>query len=280
VASIAVYGRDFALHSDKILDMGPFDLRFLVEGDSWMDRSSIPQLSLPYYLAMELTARGRSALIINVAKSGDELSDITDVMQGELMYWLEQDTYDGILLSAGGNDFIDAARDPGPGQGLLRNMAGQPLPADGYDCVDQAALKTLVENFLDPNFDKLIGAIRANPASANTPIYLNCYDTPTARNAPAAPGIGPWLYTAYRKNSIDPSLWPALTAGIFGDVKDAITGWAAPHNAGVVTVKTTGTLTPAAAGATGSSGDWANEIHPNASGWRKLAKVWADALQL
>ena len=35
---------------------------------------------------------------------------------------------------------------------------------------------------------------------------------------------------------------------------------------------------PAAAGTTGSSGDWANEIHPNAAGWKKLAKVWATAL--
>jgi hypothetical protein len=278
VASIAVYGRDFALNSDKILNQGPFDHRFLVEGDSWMDRSSIPQLSLAYYLAQELTARGVSALLINISKAGDELADITNVMGGELMYWLQQDTYDGILLSAGGNDFIDAARDPAAGKGLLRNMAGQPLPADGYDCVDQGALTILVDNFLVPNFDKLAKAIRANPASANTPIYLNCYDTPTARNAPAGFGFGPWLYTAYQKNSIDPTLWPRLTAGIFGDVKKAISDWTAPNYAGVTAVPTTGVLTPAAAGTTGSSGDWANEIHPNASGWRKLAKVWATTL--
>jgi hypothetical protein len=277
MASIAVFGHEYLAHPDKIDDMGPFDHLFLAEGDSWMDRSSLTQLSLPYYLAMELNKRNQSVLIINIAKAGDTLRNITDVLQGEFMWWLKQDTYDGILFSAGGNDFINAARDEPAGQGLLHDMAGLPLPANGYDCVDQNALAALVKNYLDPNFDKLAAAVRATPKNPNTPIYLNSYDTPTARNAPAAPGIGPWLYTAYRKNSVNPLLWPALTAGIFNDVKQTIDGWAL-RNANVSTVPTTGVLTPSAAGSTGSDADWANEIHPNAAGWQKLAKVWATAL--
>lgn len=277
MASIAVFGHEYLLHPDKIEDMGPFDHRFLAEGDSWMDRSSLTQLSLPYYLAMELNARNKSVLIINIAKAGDTLRHITEVMQGEFMWWLRQDTYDGILLSAGGNDFIDAARDAPAGKGLLRDMAGLPLPADGYGCVDQGALSSLVNDYLDPNFDKLAAALRANSQNSKTPLYLNCYDTPTARNAPAAPGVGPWLYTAYRKNSIDPSLWQTLTSGIFRDMKQTISGWTL-RNPNVSAVPTTGVLTAAAPGTTGSSGDWANEIHPNAAGWQKLAKVWADAL--
>ena len=35
---------------------------------------------------------------------------------------------------------------------------------------------------------------------------------------------------------------------------------------------TRGALTPAAASATGPSGDWENEIHPSAAGYRKLAE--------
>lgn len=279
VASVAVYGHEYNLHSDKINDMGPFDKTYLAEGDSWMDRSSLTQLSLPYYLAMEANARGRSVLIINVAKAGDTMRNISSVMQGEFMWWLKQFTYNGILFSAGGNDFIDAARDAPPGKGLLRDMTGQPLPADGYECVEPAALSALVKNYLDPNFDKLAKAIRASTQNGNTPVYLNCYDTPTARNARAAPDIGPWLYTAYQKNHIDSSLWLALTAGIFRDVKQTVTGFAL-RNANVSTVPTTGVLSPAAENTTGSSGDWANEIHPNASGWAKLAKVWADELGL
>lgn len=279
MASIAVFGHEYLRQPDKFEDMGPFDHRFLAEGDSWMDRSALAQFSLPYYLAMELNARGRSVMILNVARSGDTLRRITDIMQGEFMWWLRQFDYDGILFSAGGNDFIDAARDPAVGLGLLRDMAGQPLPADGHDCVNPAALSALVKDYLDPNFDKLVAAVRAGAKNAATPLYLNCYDTPTARNAPAAPRVGPWLYAAYRKNAIDPTLWPSLTAGIFQDVAQTIAGWA-PRNPGVSTVPTTGVLTPAAENSTGSDADWANEIHPNAAGWRKLAKVWANALGL
>lgn len=277
MSSLAVYAHDYLLHADTIEGMGPFDHRFLAEGDSWMDRSSLMQLSLPYYLAMELGRRGKSVLIIDIAHLGDTLRRITDAMGGEFMWWLRQFTYDGILFSAGGNDFMDAARDTPPGQGLLRNMAGQPLPANGYDCVDQAALASLVDGFLDPNFDKLCAAIRASANNAATPIYLNGYDTPVARNVPAAPGIGPWLYTAYRKNAIDPSLWKALTEGVFADVKRTVATWSKRHP-GVVAVPTTGLLRPADPQSPGSSGDWANEIHPNAAGWAKQAKAWATAL--
>ena len=45
------------------------------------------------------------------------------------------------------------------------------------------------------------------------------------------------------------------------------------------TVPTDGVLTPSTAGTTGSDADWLNEIHPNASGWRKLAKVWHAKLK-
>ena len=37
----------------------------------------------------------------------------------------------------------------------------------------------------------------------------------------------------------------------------------------------TTTLIPAAAGTTGDSNDWDNEIHPNRGGYKKLADTWA-----
>jgi hypothetical protein len=94
--------------------------------------------------------------------------------------------------------------------------------------------------------------------------------------------VGPWLYEAYTKNGIDPSVWPSLTAGLFRDIQQTISAWAFDATGlartGVVAVPTTGVLAPAQAGQHGDSGDWVNEIHPDASGWAKLAKVWADTL--
>ena len=59
MASIAVFGHEYLLHPDKIEERGPFDQRFLAEGDSWMDRSSLTQLSF-------LRAVGETSLGANI----------------------------------------------------------------------------------------------------------------------------------------------------------------------------------------------------------------------
>ena len=278
MASITKTGQDYLRDASGVEALGPFTARFLAEGDSWMDRSTLVSGSLPEYLAREMNRRHRSDLIINIATAGDTLRRITDVMQGDFAWWLRQFRYDAILFSAGGNDFIDAAVDPDPGDGILRHMAGEPLPADGYACVNSAAVATLVNDYLNPNFDTVYRAIRSSTKNASTPIFLNCYDTPTARDAPALRGVsGPWLYRAYKKNAIDETLWPSLTAGLFRDIQQTIEAWCIGRT-GVYAVPTVGILTPAPSGTPGNRADWANEIHPNKSGWRKLARVWAQEL--
>lgn len=279
--SLVITAHDYQIDPTAAENQGPFTRRFLAEGDSWMDKSSPLTPSLPTFLGWEFDRRGERVLIINIAHGGDELQRITDTMNNEFAWWMRQFTYDAILFSAGGNDFIDAAREKVPGTGLLRDMRGQPTPADGYACVDPAALK-LLQGYLATNFGAIYALIRRDRRNARTPIYLNCYDTPTARNAPAISGVGPWLYEAYTKNGIDPSVWPSLTAGLFRDIQQTISAWAFDATGlartGVVAVPTTGVLAPAQAGQHGDSGDWVNEIHPDASGWAKLAKVWADTL--
>jgi lysophospholipase L1-like esterase len=43
-------------------------------------------------------------------------------------------------------------------------------------------------------------------------------------------------------------------------------------------VDTRNTLAPADPAATGSSGDWLNEIHPTPAGYRKIAARLSDAI--
>ncbi|MGQ3053287.1 MAG: hypothetical protein ACT6S0_16040 [Roseateles sp.] len=279
MTSVVITGKRYLTHPEQADKFGPFDKVYLAEGDSWMDASAAAQGSLPFYLTEEFNRRGKTHLIINISTARQTLQRIAETMSGDYLWWLKQLPYDGVLFSAGGNDFIEAARGPAPGQGLLRDMQGQPPPVDGYDCVRQPALKQLLDDYLNPNFEAVYQALRASSKNAATPMYLNGYDTPVARNAPAIQGlVGPWLWAAYRKNHIDASLWPQLTRGLFKDVKAAVNGWSAGR-AGVKLVATTDVLTPASPTSTGSSGDWKNEIHPNASGWRKQARIWADLLQ-
>lgn len=276
--SIAIYGQDFQRFIEQGFGPGEYRYRILAEGDSWMDRSSAFTASLPDYLARDMEAHQESTLIINLAMFGDTMRRIGEAVAGEFTSWIRFMAFDAILLSAAGNDFIDAARDPDPGKGILNDMHGQPLPARGYDCVRKEAVSKLVTTYLDPNFSALYDTVRGSHLNADTPIFLNNYDTPTARNAPAPPGKKAWLYEAYRKNGIDPSLWPDLTDGLFNDIQTTIAGWCMGRQ-GIHSVPTDGTLTPGSADDTGDSGDWINEIHPNRAGWKKLSRVWCDAIR-
>jgi len=277
MGSIAISGARLRVNDREVQRNGPFQRTYLAEGDSWMDVSAWNQGSLPEYLARDFNRDGKNNLIVNIATSGHTLTRIVDMMNDDLVWWLEQYDYAGILFSAGGNDFIDAALDPAPGQGLLVDCRSIAPPADAPSCIRPAALAHLIA-YLNTNFGAIHQAVRNSHRNPAATIYLNCYDTATARDAPAIRNLsGPWLSTAYVKNGIPRSLWPDLTALLFARIKETIQGWAAGHT-GVQLVATTGLLTPADPASTGDSGDWVNEIHPNPSGWRKQAKAWRAML--
>ncbi len=278
MSSTVIYGDEFDRYLEQGLAPEQFAYRFLVEGDSWMDRSSATSASLPVYLADAMSAGGDDVLIINLAMFGDTMRRIGECLNDRFFQWITTAfnwKFDAILLSAGGNDFIDAAREPDPGQGILKNMLGLPPPASQVDCIHLDALTRLVTQYLDPNFTKLYDTVQAS-RHVDVPIFLNNYDTPTARNAPAFRGGRAWLFEAYTKNHIPEALWAGLTARIFDDLQTTIAGWAQGRPS-LQVVPTDGVL--ARADTAGNNGDWLNEIHPNKVGWRKLATVWRDTIK-
>jgi lysophospholipase L1-like esterase len=277
MTSVVIKGPRYRIKPEEADKFGPFNKTFLAEGDSWMDASAWNQGSMPSFLADTCTRLGQNNLIINIATSGDTLTRIADLSKSDFAWWLNQQNYDAILFSAGGNDLIDAAKAPPIGQGILVDMTGKPTPANPADCVRQEGLRSL-KTYLDANFDTIYRTLRGSGKNASTPIYLNCYDTPVARDAPAVRNVsGPWLYTAYRSHGIAPSIWEALTRTIFEDLKATIQGWTVGR-VGVVAVPTGGLLHSADPDSSGNSGDWVNEIHPNGSGWGKLVAAWLKAL--
>ena len=287
MASRVIYSHEFMEEIENgTLVPETFEYFFLCEGDSWMDRSSPTQMSLPWALAKVFPggAKGRDALFINLSRFGHTLRHIADCLNDDFHQWLNTEglgfQFDALLFSAGGNDFIDAALDPPAGQGILKDM-NDASPTTADECFDADAIGMLVAGFLDPNFDKLYRAVRASRQREDMPILLNTYNEPVARNAPAFPGSGPWLSKAYLKNGIPVELWPDVTRRIFIDVEAAVTGWTrADDRADLVVVPTSAVeLQPADPHSTGSSGDWQNEIHPNKSGWGRLAQVWVEAIR-
>lgn len=284
MASIVLYSDEFdRAIGDGTLDPQAFDYRFLCEGDSWMDRSSLFQLSLPWALARDFHgAKGNRALFINLARFGDTLRSIADCGDELFSQWLNTDglpfKFDALLLSASGNDFIDNALEPGSGNGILNGVHGAPPDLTAQDCYNLDAVADLVLNKIDPKFAQIYDLVRAS-RHPNLPILLNGYNLPVARVAPAFPGGQPWLSRAYQKNGIPRRLWQEITERIFIDVAMTVVGWARDDRVGLHVVDTTVVpLVPADPASSGSSGDWLNEIHPNKPGWTKLARAWQQKL--
>ena len=230
MASVVINSNEFQQRFDNGLEPRNFRYRFLVEGDSWMDRSSVTQPSLLARLAPAMDAGGDDCLFINLSRFGETIRRINECLNTDFRQWLRHGfnwKFDAILLSAGGNDFIDAARDPGPGQGILRDLRGQPLPASGHECIQRNAVADLITQWLDPSFSNIYNEIEASK-HAGTPIFLNSYDTPTARNAPALKDGRTWLFEAYNANGIPSTLWPDLTDSLFNDIQMTMV-WVVQH---------------------------------------------------
>jgi hypothetical protein len=262
--------------AEQGLGVQDFKTIILAEGDSWMERSAVLQGSLPDFYGFLSDAHNEPTLIINLAMFGDELRRIGTVQAKEFRYWLRQFRYDAVFLSAAGNDYIDAAKDPDPGQGILRSFVNAAAPTRSDACIDWDAVQDLRTRYLSPCFKALYDMVQASPRNRDTPILVNAYDVPVARNAPAV--REPWLYAAYVKNNIPPRLWRGVTEAIFASIGDELNAWTAGRPS-VSLVPTRGVLQPADPKSTGDSGDWINEIHPNRRGWEKLAPIWRAAFR-
>jgi hypothetical protein len=255
-----------------------FKFKFLVEGDSWMDRSAILAPSLPEYLREEFDDHGVNALLFNIARFGDVMTNIGHHKNEELRFWLSPGLhFDAILFSAGGNDYIDAALgSAGQPQILKRFTAAELAPTRARDCLSQAGL-TRLRKQLDASFAVFLNTVRSQPHHERTPIFLHNYSVLTARNAPVRTGGNSWLHRAFREHGIPPAFDQEITAIVFKHLQDTLKQYAKPDDH-VHLVATDGLLIPAEPHSTGSNQDWENEIHPNKRGWRKLASAWYDTV--
>jgi lysophospholipase L1-like esterase len=245
-----------------------FAFRLLAEGDSWFTIGGIPSSNLLYEMRLP-----QSAIVCNIAYPGDTLTHIGDLARNRDLRKLLTDRFGyrwhAILISAGGNDLMDRAPQ------LLRNPGNG--SSDPRDYLVREQLERFVFDVQD-GYRSIVG-VRDGVTSVNhgVPIVVHGYDYPTPRNAPASffalPLLGPWLYRAFNDKHIEDAMRVPITDFLVDVLAAAIKVLAAgpsalPH---LHFVDTRGTLQRAVAGATGTSGDWLNEIHPSHSGYRKIA---------
>lgn len=257
-----------------------YAIRILAEGDSWFAWS---QLNLvPSSNILEQLDFDRKAVVVSYAYSGDTLRRIVDFFRnGAFFMEMRSQPYDAILLSAGGNDLMDALYDHAAGRPLVLRPAAAGHEGQPEAYVDAGALTRLCD-YLSANFRQIFD-FRSKGAMANlaTPIFLHTYDLPTPRDAPAlfmqGKIRGPWLLPVLQRVGAPAALHVDITRIIFDRLAETLLALSDPAQH-IHVVDTRGLLVPAAADATGASNDWINEIHPDTNGYAKIAWYIGNAL--
>lgn len=254
-----------------------YECHYLAEGDSWFSMSDILSPSFLYRLGNHVPLK-QSTLIVNCAYPGDTLKDMVDWTANLKFPKLLHDKkfgweWDGILLSAGGNDVIDAALSPA---GILKECAN---PTSYMDFIDGSAMNVLKDH-LKIFFQYLVNVRDTSEIVKNRsiPIYYHTYGHMTPRNAPASVA-GPWLYKALMQKNIPVQYWQDVANAIIDELAELLRSFVnISTNLRLIDTLANVPLIPANPGSTDSSGDWLNEIHLNNAGKDKVASYWADFL--
>ncbi|HNW64209.1 MAG TPA: hypothetical protein PKJ32_14465, partial [Piscinibacter sp.] len=109
---------------DLMPPFSEFGYRFLAEGDSWFTVGALNPLKNSNLLFEMRFAQ--TGCVINCATPGDTLSHMSELNSDpdfiDLLTGRRARVWDGLLLSCGGNDLIDALGVRGPGVPLAKRL--------------------------------------------------------------------------------------------------------------------------------------------------------------
>ena len=277
-------------------DLAGAGRRFLAEGDSWFTLGTLTAGQGTNVL-LELQFRQQNA-VVSWAYPGDTLQRMVDAVNDpdfDRALWNRQggnfaSFWEGILLSAGGNDLIAAAEVPPVlgGQAVpprlrlfLTDAEAAPLPPGPLRRISNDGWTTLTDH-LRANFRDLLARKSRGPSAAS-PLFLHTYATPAPRPSGLGPGSQGWLFAAMQGYGIPLAEMTPICTELFGRLRQFLKNLdeASGHADALPTVHVFDSaglagIDPATPGAPGHSGDWVNEIHLSARGYRKMAPAFGQ----
>lgn len=280
------------LTGDAGSPLSDYGWRMLAEGDSWFSITATGRYATS--LLHELRLPRRTA-IVNCAAPGHTLQRMVDRRADGQCKRLLRDRrharyWDAVLLSAGGNDLIAAAATP------LADAEGRATPASRrllrtLDEVGHAGAAT--DWVSEAGWTGLADHLRANLASfvdwrnrgpsAGRPLLLHTYATPVARPSGAGLALQGWLYPTLLRHGVSAAWQQPLTDLLFERLRRLLLGFDEASGSADATVgvhvfdsAALRPLVPASPDDAGPSGDWINEIHLGAGGYRKLGQAFGD----
>jgi len=237
---------------DAEKSVGNKPLTIIAEGDSWfkyvIGKAVIFQLSK----LMEIE-------IQNLASPGDEASEMLSprklrrlaklLKRGPTAGW----KYDCMLFSGGGNDLVGRDR-------FHKWLHPYETGMTPEQILNRQTIKAAL-SILQTSYEELIDARDKN--SPNTQLFFHSYDfaIPDGRRAC---WLGPWLQPGLETRKIPKTKRREVVSLFLKDFDSMLDRLAKKHES-VTVIQTQGTL---------ANKDWANELHPTNSGFRKIAKVF------
>ena len=263
----------------------PFDqfgLHLLAQGDSWFSIGALPPWQTTRVLdELEMVPR---TVIVNCAQPGGKLARMVDTTASRLFTREIKGrlarAYHAILFSGGGNDLIEAAGSPATApldKRLLRTPAERGADATAAQHLSDAGWQTF-EAHIGTVFHRLIDARDAG-INRDKPLLLHNYAMVVPRPAGAGFGAGPWLLPPLQRYAVASDMLVPVSDELIARLSRLLSRLAGERS-NVHLIDTLGLagVTPAQLGSEGSSGDWINEIHLTAGGYRKCARVWGPTL--
>jgi hypothetical protein len=264
--------------------------RLLAEGDSWFSLGSLnPLTSANLLQSMAFTS---FAAAVHCSYPGDTLRRMAEFRNDpnfeQLLAGNVSWRWDAILLSAGGNDLIEATGAPpdsAPGMRLLRTQPEWGDPALGAARYLNAEGWQTFSSYFRANLDAIVGLRdrkRGSNGNLGRPLCLHTYAYPTPRPSGAGAGQGPWLMPSLQMYGIPEGDWPGVAHELLDQLANLMLACAADKTRyPALHVFDTRRLAidPAAPGSGGISGDWLNEIHLTAAGCRKVALPWCAEIE-
>lgn len=278
------------LDADTPPPLSDYGWRLLAEGDSWFRITATGRYGSNLLQELRLP---RSSAIVNCATPSDTLQRMVDRRaDGRCERLLCAPrlarAWDAVLLSAGGNDLVAAAATP------LADADGAPTPAARrlLRSIDEVGHASQAADWVsEAGWNLLADHLRAGFAtfahwrdrgpSAGRPLLLHTYATPVARPSGAGLARQGWLYPTLLRHGVPAAWQQPVVELLFERLRrllldlDKASG-SAHALPGVHVFDSAGrvALAPASPDDAGPSGDWINEIHLGASGYRKLGRAW------
>lgn len=232
--------------------LGRKPLSVIAEGDSWF--RYIIGKAVIYYLEKELKTN-----ILNLAYPGDE---VREMLTGKQKARLERELkrgpskrkkYDIFIFSGGGNDLVGKDR-------FYKWLHDYEKGMTAKQVLNRAALKTAFDN-LAIGYNEVI-RIR-DKYSPSTQIIFHGYDfsIPDGRGVC---GKGPWLQPGLKQRKVPLKLRHDVVKEFMREF-DQFLGKITKNSELVKVIPTQGTLTKM---------QWANELHPTKTGFKKIAELF------